>query len=105
MRILLTRLVSELSLLAHTPPDCLTAPVCWEGPVSLVCHSYPDPEVQHGNPSTVSSHVQLRLEVDSGRSAHPCSTNLTSLKVSLEFPTAVSTFSALLMSYRKWNIS
>lgn len=105
IRILLTRLVSELSLLAHTPPNCLTAPVCWDPPTSLLSRSCPDPEVRDGNPSVVPSHVQLGLEGDSGRSAHPCNSNFTSLQVFLEFPTVASVSSALLMSHGKWDIS
>ena len=67
MKILLTQLVSKLSLLAHTLPNRLTTPVCWDPPLSLLSHSCPDPEGQEGNPQMVSSHVQL--SGDTGRSA------------------------------------
>lgn len=53
----------------------------------------------------VSSHVQLGLEGDSGRSAHPCNSNFTSVQVSLEFHVVASVSSALLMSHGKWDIS
>lgn len=90
IRVLLRRLVSEL---AHAPPGCLPAPGYWEPPT---CHCSPAPALTLGDPCIISSHVQLGLEGDSGRSRHPYNCNYTSLWVSLEFPTVASIASALL---------
>lgn len=57
--------------------------------------SCPGPEQQDGNPPILSSHVQLGLEGDSGRSAHPYNCNYTSPRVSLEFLVVASVSSAL----------
>lgn len=64
--------------------------------LSLLSCSCPDPGRHDGNPCIVSSHVQLGLEGDSGRSRHPYNCNYTSPWVSLEFPTVASISSALL---------
>lgn len=106
MRFSLTQLVSRLPLLAHTPPNCLPAPVCWDPCMPLLSHSCPDPEVQDGKtlpwfPVMSSSGWKVTLE----RPAHPCNSNFTSPQVSLEFPTVASVSSALLMSHGKWNKS